>query len=87
MRQLACALFAPPQQRTLETTPRSRRAATRRASDRQGDRGAVTKHVGILTAPDRMIHAIEGAAVGEVPLGPWWRRHMAAAFSFPGVQS
>ena len=48
---------------------------------------AVAKHVGILTGPARMIHAIEGAAVGEVPLGTWWRRHMAAAFSFPGIGS
>jgi NlpC/P60 family putative phage cell wall peptidase len=48
---------------------------------------AVAKHVGILTDKARMIHAIEGAAVGEVPLGAWWRRHMAAAFSFPGIGS
>jgi NlpC/P60 family putative phage cell wall peptidase len=48
---------------------------------------AVAKHVGILTAPARMIHAIEGAAVCEVPLGIWWRRHMAAAFTFPGIDS
>jgi len=46
---------------------------------------AVAKHVGILTDPAHMIHAIEGAAVTEVPLGTWWRRHMAAAFSFPGI--
>ncbi len=48
---------------------------------------AAAKHVGILTDTARMIHAIEGAAVGEVPLGTWWRRHMAAAFSFPGIES
>jgi NlpC/P60 family putative phage cell wall peptidase len=48
---------------------------------------AVAKHVGILTDSTRMIHAIEGAAVSEVPLGTWWRRHMAAAFSFPGIDS
>ena len=48
---------------------------------------AVAKHIGILTDPACMIHAIEGAAVGEVPLGVWWRRHMAAAFSFPGIDS
>ncbi len=48
---------------------------------------AVAKHVGILTDPAHMIHAIEGAVVGEVPLGTWWRRHMVAAFSFPGIES
>jgi NlpC/P60 family putative phage cell wall peptidase len=50
---------------------------------------AVAKHIGIITAPlalrATMIHAIEGNAVAEVPLGVWWRRHMAAAFSFPGI--
>lgn len=48
---------------------------------------AAAKHIGILTDPARMIHAIEGAIVSEVPLGIWWRRHMAAAFSFPGIDS
>jgi NlpC/P60 family putative phage cell wall peptidase len=48
---------------------------------------AVAKHVGILTNSNRMIHAIEGTTVSEVPLGTWWRRHMAAAFSFPGIDS
>ena len=32
-----------------------------------------------------MIHALEGAPVSEVPLSPWWRRHLAGAFMFPGV--
>lgn len=45
----------------------------------------VAKHVGILSGPTSMIHAIEGRAVAEVPLGTWWRRHLAAAFSFPGI--
>ena len=46
---------------------------------------AVAKHVGILSGPISMIHAIEGRAVAEVPLGTWWRRHLAAAFAFPGI--
>jgi NlpC/P60 family putative phage cell wall peptidase len=46
---------------------------------------AVAKHVAILTSPASMIHAVEGRAVAEVPLGAWWRRHTAAAFSFPGI--
>ena len=48
---------------------------------------AVAKHVGILSGPASMIHAIEGRAVAEVPFGQWWRRHLAAAFSFPGIHS
>lgn len=43
------------------------------------------KHIGILSADDRFIHAYDGAAVVESPLGPWWRRRLAAAFRFPGV--
>jgi NlpC/P60 family putative phage cell wall peptidase len=31
------------------------------------------------------IHAVEGAPVAEVALIGWWRRRIAAAFSFPGV--
>jgi NlpC/P60 family putative phage cell wall peptidase len=40
------------------------------------------KHCAVLSAPDRMIHAHNGAAVAEVSLGPWWRRHVAFAFRF-----
>lgn len=43
------------------------------------------KHVGILVAADRFVHAYDGAAVVESPLGPWWRRRLAAAFAFPGL--
>lgn len=43
------------------------------------------KHTGILAAPDRFIHAQEGAAVAEVALGRWWRDHRTAAFRFPGL--
>jgi NlpC/P60 family putative phage cell wall peptidase len=42
------------------------------------------KHAAILTAPGRMVHAHDGAAVAEVALAPWWRRRVAFAFSFPG---
>lgn len=47
--------------------------------------GLPAKHAGILTAPDRFVHAYDGAAVVESPLGPWWRRRIAHAFAFPGV--
>lgn len=46
---------------------------------------AMAKHAAILTAPDRMIHAIEGAPVSEVHLSTWWRRRIAAAFRFPQI--
>jgi NlpC/P60 family putative phage cell wall peptidase len=42
-------------------------------------------HVAILAGPCAMIHAHDGAAVAEVALTHWWRRHLAFAFSFPGV--
>lgn len=42
------------------------------------------KHVGILTAPSKMIHAHDGVAVAEVHLGLWQRR-IAFAFRFPGA--
>jgi NlpC/P60 family putative phage cell wall peptidase len=43
------------------------------------------KHAAILVAPDRMVHAHDGAAVAEVALAPWWRRRLAYAFRFPGL--
>lgn len=43
------------------------------------------KHCAILTAPDRMVHAQDGAAVSEVALSAWWRRRMAFGFAFRGV--
>ena len=44
------------------------------------------KHAAIITAPDKMVHAHDGAAVAEVALAPWWRRRLAYAFRFPGVE-
>lgn len=41
------------------------------------------KHAAILSAPDRMIHAYDGAAVAEVHFAPFWRRRIAFAFRFP----
>ena len=43
------------------------------------------KHAAIVTSADTMVHAHDGAAVAEVALAPWWRRHLAYAFRFPGV--
>jgi NlpC/P60 family putative phage cell wall peptidase len=41
------------------------------------------KHAAIVTAPDLMVHAHDGAAVAEVAIAPWWRRRLAYAFRFP----
>ena len=46
----------------------------------------VAKHAAIVSAPQKMIHAIEGAPVSEVVLSSWWLRHIAGVFSFPGVE-
>jgi NlpC/P60 family putative phage cell wall peptidase len=47
--------------------------------------GMAAKHVGILLARQRLIHAIEGIPVTEIKMTPWWWRHTAAAFRFPDV--
>lgn len=47
--------------------------------------GMVAKHVAIASGRCTMIHAHDGAAVCEVTLAPWWRRRLAYAFAFPGV--
>ncbi len=43
------------------------------------------KHAAIVTPADKIVHAHDGAAVAEVALAPWWRRRIAYAFRFPGV--
>ena len=45
------------------------------------------KHCAIVTAPDLMVHAHDGAAVTEVAITPWWRPHLAYAFRFPDTSS
>ncbi len=45
----------------------------------------VAKHAAIVSGPQHMVHATEGAPVCEVVLSGWWRRHIAGVFSFPGV--
>lgn len=47
--------------------------------------GFVAKHAAIQSGRGTMIHAIEGAPVAEVAVSPWWLRHVAGAFRFPGV--
>jgi cell wall-associated NlpC family hydrolase len=45
--------------------------------------GTVAKHCGIVTTPDRFIHAYERSGVVEVALDAGWRRRIAFAFLFP----
>ena len=47
--------------------------------------GAVAKHCGILTAPDRFVHAYERTGVIEEALTAAWRRRAAFVFLFPAV--
>lgn len=44
-------------------------------------------HCAILTEPDRILHAHDGAAVGEVAFTGWWRRHLSHAFAFPELDA
>jgi NlpC/P60 family putative phage cell wall peptidase len=46
---------------------------------------AIAKHVGILTAPDRFIHACERLGVIEETVTQAWRRRVAFGFRFPGT--
>lgn len=47
-------------------------------------RGAIAKHVGILTGEGTFIHSFEGVGVIEEALTETWRRRIAFAFNFPG---
>lgn len=47
--------------------------------------GAIAKHIGILAAPDRFIHAYERLGVIEEPLTQAWRRRIGFAFLFPSI--
>ena len=46
---------------------------------------AIAKHVGILTAPDRFIHAYDRLGVIEEALTTAWSRRIAFAFRFPAT--
>lgn len=48
--------------------------------------GSPAKHAAIVSGDGRIIHAYWGRAVCETRLVPWWRRRIAAAFQFPGVE-
>lgn len=46
-------------------------------------RGAIVKHVGILTESDGFVHSYDRLGVIEEPLTDAWRRRIAFAFRFP----
>ena len=48
--------------------------------------GLPAKHAGIATSARSMIHAHDGASVCEVQIGFQWRRRIAFAFAFPGIE-
>lgn len=48
--------------------------------------GAPVKHIAIMSAPDRIIHAYWGRAVVESYLVPFWIRRWSHSFSFPEVR-
>lgn len=48
--------------------------------------GAPAKHAAIVSGESRIIHAYWGRTVCETRLVPWWRRRIAGAFQFPGVE-
>lgn len=45
------------------------------------------KHVGILVAADRFVHAYQGQAVVVSALVPHWRRRIAGVFAFAPISS
>ncbi|KAB2885925.1 MAG: peptidase P60 [Pseudorhodoplanes sp.] len=47
--------------------------------------GYPAKHAAVATSSATMIHAHDSAAVAEIAITPWWRRRLAFAFRFPGV--
>lgn len=49
-------------------------------------RDGPAKHCGIVTAPDRFIHAYAGRAVLESWLSRWWAERLAGVFAFPGAE-
>lgn len=47
---------------------------------------SLIKHLGILTTPDRFVHAYEKAGVVESPLVRDWAKRIAGIYRFPGVK-
>ena len=48
--------------------------------------GARVKHLAIVSAPDRIVHAYWGRAVVVSWLQPWWLRRASGAWRFPAEE-
>jgi len=79
-------------QETLLTAAKSCLSPIDKAAMRPGDvllfrmaPNVPCKHIAILSAPDRIIHAYWGRAVVESYLVPYWTRRHAFTFSFPEI--
>jgi len=48
---------------------------------------APCKHIAIMSAPDRIIHAYWGRAVVESYLVPYWTKRHVFSFSFPEIET
>jgi NlpC/P60 family putative phage cell wall peptidase len=77
------------EERLLEAARRHFGAACPGGDLRIGDvlvfrlrRGLAAQHLGIVSAPDRFIHAYEQTGVVESPFAPAWRRRIAGVFRF-----
>jgi len=47
---------------------------------------APAKHTGIVLPRGCLVHAYAPRGVRQEPLSPWWRRRIAYAFAFPGLE-
>lgn len=72
----------------------ARNLRLKRAAPEPGDvflfrmrRGAVAKHLGILTGSQRFVHAYSGHGVVESALSEPWARRVVAVFEFPFERS
>ncbi len=50
-------------------------------------RGLVPRHLAILSYDQKIIHALSGASVCEIPYRRWWQRHCIGVFAFPPCSS
>jgi NlpC/P60 family putative phage cell wall peptidase len=50
------------------------------------EREGPAKHCGVMTAPDRFIHAYAGRSVIESWLNRWWRERLVGVFDYPGTE-
>ena len=48
-------------------------------------RGAIAKHVGVMTSAASMVHAQQSVGVIEVGFGANWQRRVVGVYCFPGI--